>query len=750
MKKLFTVLSLFGVAGAMTFGILSGINQKGEPKVAKAATETTVYYAVSPEIVGTYTVKLNVNFKGDGDDWHSFVMDKTSDTLSGNDVYKYTYTDAYDGVGTMQFQLYNGEQWISQQQPIGSWTAVDQFNGKVYVHDDGWHTYTENLETYIPMKSAFFTNWTDDAGSFRNAGANCWNGRPLNALGPVFDGCLDHEGWTGTLTSRKWNQTTRWIYFQYGCANNSHVGEATDVKLVFKLWASADAENPSYTYDVHNDTFSQTTLILRNFEIPEIEYNALNGDFYMSVDLVDGRENDYGANEFGYLHVNQTHQQVSDAQWRYFNNCVDGEATNVNDLRKHYYLNGTLRNGFVVSQNGLEESFDTQLAFNNNWVKDNYGAADPEAASHQDKAISNSTYRTGGWNLPFNNTNGFFKGWYGGGNDDTGGDNDFGYVASDKATYRFLSKPFVLPANGLVSVKMAGNGASLHLIDFENGADLAWVDCRTFKSNGESSLVATGDINVCTMVKHIINFSKYAGRTVQIGIADVANGEKDGGWQAAYFDELKANYAELPGFGVDVVAQTHDESTTYSAINDYYVTSVEGNGGVDYANNDGPDTDDSPLCNAYTVWKSYLTNVRGAVITDEKVRSIIGRNYCSGDAVSNDFINNDVKGVVSSYNDLSEDEKAVFNKSVDVVREAGTDNTVLPTVYSSEASYNILANLKCLAAANGENLTIGASIASLNPMAESNNSITLIVITASVIIAFGLAYLVLRKRKENK
>ena len=57
----------------------------------------------------------------------------------------------------------------------------------------------------------------------------------------------------------------------------------------------------------------------------------------MSVDLVDGRGDDYGANEFGYLHVNQTHQQVSDAQWRYFNNCSDGEAASVNDLRKHYY-----------------------------------------------------------------------------------------------------------------------------------------------------------------------------------------------------------------------------------------------------------------------------------------------------------------------------------------------------------------------------------------------------------------------------
>ena len=99
-----------------------------------AATETTVYYTAPAATIGTYSVKLNVNFKGDGDDWHQFDMTKTALTYNGDPVYSYKYTDAYDGVGVMQFQLYDGETWKSQKVAISSWTGVATYNGKMYVH----------------------------------------------------------------------------------------------------------------------------------------------------------------------------------------------------------------------------------------------------------------------------------------------------------------------------------------------------------------------------------------------------------------------------------------------------------------------------------------------------------------------------------------------------------------------------------------------------------------------------------------
>ena len=117
MKKIFTLI-LAALVSAMLF----------------AGTETTVYYTASTSVIGTYTVKLNVNFKGDGDDWHQYTMTKTDRTYNDDPVYSYTYTDAYDGVGVMQFQLYDGDTWKSQKQPISNWTGVGTYNGKMFVH----------------------------------------------------------------------------------------------------------------------------------------------------------------------------------------------------------------------------------------------------------------------------------------------------------------------------------------------------------------------------------------------------------------------------------------------------------------------------------------------------------------------------------------------------------------------------------------------------------------------------------------
>ena len=73
-----------------------------------AATETTVYYTASEANIGTKTVKLNINRQGDADNWQQYNMTLTELTYNGDPVYTYTYTDLYDGVGKMQFQLVLG------------------------------------------------------------------------------------------------------------------------------------------------------------------------------------------------------------------------------------------------------------------------------------------------------------------------------------------------------------------------------------------------------------------------------------------------------------------------------------------------------------------------------------------------------------------------------------------------------------------------------------------------------------------
>lgn len=110
----------------------------GMVSTASAATKTTVYYAVPKSVVGSYTVKLNVNFVGSGDDWHQYEMELTEKMYQGQYIYTYTYTDAWDGVGKLQFQLYDGSTFKSQQQPIGMWTSAATYNGKMYVHGTGY------------------------------------------------------------------------------------------------------------------------------------------------------------------------------------------------------------------------------------------------------------------------------------------------------------------------------------------------------------------------------------------------------------------------------------------------------------------------------------------------------------------------------------------------------------------------------------------------------------------------------------
>ena len=609
-----------------------------------------------------------------------------------------------------------------------------------------------DAETSIEMTSAFFTNWAaaraaygdKDPGNFRSAGATYWGGS-FNAFGSFFDGCTDGvEEWKGTLNSRKWLQNTQWISFEWGCAQD-HIREGDSVvKLVFHIYTNEEDTTPYASYDVFNDTFMKVSMVQRNFRVPdEVMTHFGNNPFYMSVDLVDGRENQYGAHVFGNLKVNQTQQQVADAEWHYYKNCAVAEEQPLSAFRQNYYLNGTLRQAFTTS---FAENFDTQESFDANFMRDDYGSITDGKVAHPDRAISQSTYRTG-TNMPFNNTNGFFKGWYGGANDDYDG-HVYGFVDNDSSTYRFVSKPFRLPENGLVSVKMAGGGASLHLVDFDGGhGDLAWVDCKTFVEGGDESPIAKTGKNTVTMVNHIVNFSKYAGRLVQIGIADV---NKPVGWTAAYFDELRADYSVTPAIKVDVVPQTVSDVTSYSAFNDVYVTSVEGNGGVDYANNDGPESDSSPLLPASNFVKDYMNLFRNNHETDR---------FC------NVYQSQDAIDLVNAYVGLGEAAQKIVCASNDYHRVNATiDNwhLVRPTFDLEEGSaedrylgYSIgylakVNNISNVTVYDAGGLEMSVNINRLANSIDTNVLIIVIAIVSVTSISAFILFTVIKKRKEQR
>lgn len=128
-----------------------------------SGTATTIYFSPSSDnntnnycdstgaLNSGYTLKANYNKKGDGSEWASTDMALDGGTYNGKKVYKASFTDSYDGLGALQFQIYQGSTWKCQSQPISTWTAVSVYNGKLYNGTD-WVDYTG---TDVPVKRVY-------------------------------------------------------------------------------------------------------------------------------------------------------------------------------------------------------------------------------------------------------------------------------------------------------------------------------------------------------------------------------------------------------------------------------------------------------------------------------------------------------------------------------------------------------------------------------------------------------------------
>ena len=510
-----------------------------------------------------------------------------------------------------------------------------------------------DYETYIPMEAAFFTNWTDAAGSFSGANSTFWGENyHFQNLDTFYRG-ETAEGWTGTLTSRTWKQHTQYIYFQIGGAKNYDVtGDAVHLKIYYGNAFSV----------FYNDTFLENPMILRGFKIPDAAYASLmsdGDDFDMYIEILDQQTADYGFVNFGYLHVNQTLEQVSDAMRYYINrmdlNDREWEVNKRKQILHNYYLNDSLKEFFYSPINDISDGFESNSDFLNHWYFDFRYGNGANWGLHFDKAIGFDSYRPDdNTRMPFNKTgNGFFRGWFE--NDDLGG-----FVGGDNSIYRFISRPFILSGTGLVSIKMAGT-ASLHVIDTQTRQDLVWADLLTFNSSGDQVNLANSNFNTVTMVRHVINLEAYLGRNIQLAIADIS----DGGWSALYVDELVTNYSSYPAFKVDAFTQTNNNGTFNAYRTDKYINSTVFNGetnptGLKYVleseinqaneNEIINHVDNSPAKEAYDFLQNYYGTLRSP---------------------NNEFdyskVNDETQSsIVSAYNLLSNNAKAIVNASTDI------------------------------------------------------------------------------------
>ena len=137
-----------------------GANFDDSEKVAANAddsvggTATTIYFTpsldsnVSSYCNGDGSVKsgytLRANYKvgtNNNDAWYYVNMTVDSGTYNGKKVYKASFTDSYNGLGVLQFQIYEGGTYKAQHEVFNTWNAVANYNGKLYNGSD-WVAYS--------------------------------------------------------------------------------------------------------------------------------------------------------------------------------------------------------------------------------------------------------------------------------------------------------------------------------------------------------------------------------------------------------------------------------------------------------------------------------------------------------------------------------------------------------------------------------------------------------------------------------
>lgn len=224
------ILSTVLVAGVSVF---AGSYNKKTEKV-EAATATTVYYAVDTE----YTVKCNVHYgSGQSDPWDTFVMSKVDGTYG---VYKATFTDKWDGLATLQFQLYDGTTQKESKEVISSWTGPSTYNNKLYYNGNWVTSFKEVKKT---------TTLTSSTGRvfFNNSGTHWGNGTcAVYAWGGDASQTIDSNiTMEGTFYHFNWFEDSNDIWYGYADIPTNITGYK-----IAKL--NSDAYVTSLSYDSDN------------------------------------------------------------------------------------------------------------------------------------------------------------------------------------------------------------------------------------------------------------------------------------------------------------------------------------------------------------------------------------------------------------------------------------------------------------------------------------------------------------------
>ena len=576
------------------------------------------------------------------------------------------------------------------------------------------------------------TNGTDEI-SFSPLGRNdiWWAGRSFNAISPfvsTIERWGDHggEAWQGTFTSPSFTQNGDYVSFTVG---GNAAGEV-------KIYDETSSTLLTTMHPTFKDAQLSNNMILKYFKVP-----AGSVGHTLHVEVVDNTSSGFGGIVFGNFQHSQSLEDVARTFSVYLNNLSMKDRPDVGDADKNSiartwilnYVNGNEPDGYQTDcdyqalmnceisevDEGFEDGKDSLnfWAFDYSYCDSENGATNMETYNGAgiDCNTSIATVYNHTWQekMPYNKTGDYyFKGWHNTVGDYDGREpsEDSGAIAGDQWKYRLLSPEFTLKAD-YISVKMGGRTASVHILtrDASNGNLnlVKFYDNANFADVSGVGNMETSGFNTNTMVRHVLDVRAFKNTKIIIGLADWG----DAGWGAVNYDELITSNTGNPTFQVDAFYQDFGDGV-WVTRKDRYLHNGE---------------DSTAVKQAYDFLQSYYSVMRSGDNSN---------SYCTIISSS------EVGEILTAYEALSADAKAIVDASEDYCRAAGSaewsrreviKNTVGESIEYVLARRSIPSGLKSMLAIN-----------------QDGSGLLLFLVVLSASVATIVLVLRLKKKKASK
>lgn len=625
---------------------------------------------------------------------------------------------------------------------LGGFSALGQLSPKQVVASG---SETEPV-TYIPFEDDNFTSeqWTEEgetkASEWRApADEKFWGHRYFGALDDFYN-AESREGWTGTITSTHWVQYVETPYVTFTLGGN--VNGDSYLQIVDEEGKNATTIEGGKIYNEKwSDPELSVNMIVKVVEIaPEYFGKPIH------LEIHDNKTGGFGMVEFGHLSPNQTAQDVTDTLWAHGfggqgnnHNRPEGAAeANSNFVAQEYiwniYKTDSAYSSFMgeatnVTKTEIVEDFESG-ALSPEWVLDgNYGYEKAPEGGESDYWVYSGYERglavsdrdaTNYQEIPFNKDGNYFlNGW-----DDEGG------AANEEASYRLLSRPFVLSGSGLIGAKLGGRTAQLSLYAYDgNKPAVGEAPLASLRLPFEDHVDITTGLTNVTMRRSYLDAGQFLGQTVVLALEDCEAGSN---WGHAMFDSIDTN-VDLNEFmfAVDVLTQTKGDpaTTTHAAVTDYYQAGASV----------GELADVKEALAAVKEAYDFLLTYYGTARSKDSLYT-----YC-------DLPLESLSAIVSAYEGLSEQARAIVDRSDDYSYSGYLDHKDQIVYTDDIVKTSVDISMRTLEALMAKQQNAVNGIVSVNQSGDGLTYAAIAVLAlVSIVGASVSVYLFLRKRRISK